>query len=274
MKTINPSVECWQNKGNIDHVARCARVCYASEKTTGNETMYENLMKRGHTSMFRHETYYWIVPVDKCPVLPDSDFICLRKDKDILYISANGDWVRRHKKIVKTLSKYEANEWEFAGTRGEWCVRRTFAVVTQISTSRELNRVSPNCIAEQSTRYVDFGKKGGITICLPHYYNNLSKFKKWVCRLFWKLDEMVYNMKLKWGLVAQDAREDLPLCTATKCVYTYSLKEWGHILNLRYWGTTGKPHPNAKVIAEMIKNSLVEEGFKDFEQVFPEKVCK
>lgn len=29
-----------------------------------------------------------------------------------------------------------------------------FKVTTQISTSRELNRVSPNNIAEQSTRYV------------------------------------------------------------------------------------------------------------------------
>lgn len=33
-------------------------------------------------------------------------------------------------------------------------LRYTFKVVTQISTSRELNRVSPNNIAEQSTRYV------------------------------------------------------------------------------------------------------------------------
>lgn len=33
-------------------------------------------------------------------------------------------------------------------------MRYTFRVTTQISTSRELNRVSPNNIAEQSTRYV------------------------------------------------------------------------------------------------------------------------
>jgi thymidylate synthase ThyX len=33
-------------------------------------------------------------------------------------------------------------------------MRYTFCVDTQISTSRELNRVSPNSIAEKSTRYV------------------------------------------------------------------------------------------------------------------------
>ena len=274
MKTIYPSVEHWQNKGNIDHVARCARVCYASDKTTGNEKMYESLGAKGHTSMYRHESHYWVIPFKECPNLPDPNFICIRKDHETLYISANGDWCRQHSNIVAKLAPYEVNEWELIGTRGELCIRKTFAVITQISTSRELNRVSPNNIAEQSTRYVDFGKKGGITICLPHYYDSLSKFHKWVCRVYWKFDELVYNLKLKWGLLAQDAREDLPLCTATKCVYTYSLKEWGHILNLRYWGTTGKPHPNVKIVAGMIREQLIAEGFKQFEQEFPEKVCK
>lgn len=43
-------------------------------------------------------------------------------------------------------------------------MRYTFCVDTQISTSRELNRVSPNSIAEKSTRYV---YEDG-TICRPH----------------------------------------------------------------------------------------------------------
>lgn len=44
-------------------------------------------------------------------------------------------------------------------------MRYTFCVDTQISTSRELNRVSPNSIAEMSTRYV---YKDG-SICRPHW---------------------------------------------------------------------------------------------------------
>lgn len=38
-------------------------------------------------------------------------------------------------------------------------MRYTFCVDTQISTSRELNRVSPNNIAEMSTRYIGFSDK-------------------------------------------------------------------------------------------------------------------
>ena len=63
---------------------------------------------------------------------------------------------------------------------------------------------------------------------------------------------------LKEGMLPQDARGILPLDTATKCFYTYSIKEWKHILDLRYKGTTGKPHHNAKIIATEIYKNLKE----------------
>lgn len=33
----------------------------------------------------------------------------------------------------------------------------------------------------------------------------------------------------------QDARGVLPLDTATRCIYTYSIREWRHIIDLRYY---------------------------------------
>ena len=47
----------------------------------------------------------------------------------------------------------------------------------------------------------------------------------------------------------------------TRCVYTYSINEWRAIIDLRYYGITGKPHPNAKIIAGMIRNNLMELGY-------------
>ena len=55
----------------------------------------------------------------------------------------------------------------------------------------------------------------------------------------------------------QDARGILPLDTATKCVYTYSVEEWRHIIDLRYYGTTGKPHPQMKEIANLIRLDMI-----------------
>lgn len=66
-------------------------------------------------------------------------------------------------------------------------MRYTFCVDTQISTSRELNRVSPNNIAEKSTRYV---YEDG-TICRPHWmsdeiathFNEEPLFAEWLLML-------------------------------------------------------------------------------------------
>lgn len=44
-----------------------------------------------------------------------------------------------------------------------------------------------------------------------------------------------------------------------KHVYYITVKR--HIIDLRYYGITGKPHPNAKIIAGMIRNNLMELGY-------------
>ena len=283
MKLIYPYVDIWNEKDHISHVAKCARVCYASESDSkeSDERLVKSLENKGHSSMFRHETRYYIIrkseigselytkiynelrKYEYCPYL---EFIIW---DGITNITINGDFYRnpKYNKLIKLIEDYEVNDMEYMSTEdGSALMRYTFCVVTQISTSRELNRVSPNNIAEQSTRYVDFGKKGGITICLPHWWDDSSKFKKFIYKTYWKSCEIMYNLALRFGMKPQDAREFLPLCTATKCVYTYSIDEWQHILDLRYRGVTGKPHPNAKLIASYIAVLLDCLGYKVYNE--------
>lgn len=54
----------------------------------------------------------------------------------------------------------------------------------------------------------------------------------------------------------EDARGVLPLDTATKVVYTYPVEKWCDILELRYYGTTGRPHPNAKLVMGMVRDQI------------------
>ena len=75
-----------------------------------------------------------------------------------------------------------------------------------------------------------------------------------------------YRLLVNKGMHRQDARGVLPLDTATVCIYTYSIEEWRHIIDLRYYGTTGKPHHNAKIIAGMIKDNLETCGY-DFKNI-------
>jgi thymidylate synthase (FAD) len=155
---------------------------------------------------------------------------------------------------------------------GKELMRYTFKVVTQISTSRELNRTSPNNISEQSTRYVNLSKKGG-AICQPHWMTD-EDVEKWEdddldsnSKLSVYLNSCErafedYNNLLELGMLPEDARGVLHIDTATVCVYTYTITEWRHILDLRYYGTTGKPHPNAKIIAGMIRDELIKLGYE------------
>ena len=282
MEIVKPQVELWVQDDPIAHVARCARVCYASDKTTGNEAMYQRLIDSNHKSMFRHQSVYYIIPYrgwrlanlqryEKCP------YIEFRHDCNYIYVSTNKQFVMEHNDFDESYHNFEVDGLQFENTPiGFSLMRYTFRVVTQISTSRELNRVSPNGISEQSTRYVNLSKKGG-AICQPHWMTDetvevfntttvlpdgfYSKNEKAV-NYCWHCDKcfQVYNILITKGMLPQDARGVLPLDTATVCVYTYSISEWRHIIDLRYYGTTGAAHPNAVIIAGMIREKLIDAG--------------
>ena len=64
MNIIKPAVELWQENDDwIHHVAKCARICYASDGSK-DEKLVDNLLKLGHLSMFRHRSIYYIIPKD------------------------------------------------------------------------------------------------------------------------------------------------------------------------------------------------------------------
>lgn len=270
MEIIKPQVELWVQDDPIAHVARCARICYASDKTTGNEAMYQRLIDANHKSMFRHQSMYYIIPYkgwrlanlqryEECP------YIEFKHDCNNIYVSTNKQFVMEHNDFKESYGAFEVDSLQFENTPlGFELMRYTFKVITQISTSRELNRVSPNNIAEQSTRYVNLSKKGG-AICQPWWLKdedikdeNNEKVTEYLISC--NNSFMSYNNLLEVDMLPQDARGVLPLDTATVCVYTYSIGEWRHIIDLRYYGTTGAPHPNAKIIAGMIREKLIDAG--------------
>lgn len=289
MKIIEPNVELWEQTDVVNHVARCARICYRKE--TGNDNkLYRSLLNRKHNSMFRHATYYFIIPSIDVISSVDTDKrlwiaklnelindakqlvvgIDIKLYKDYYYIVTNGNWNLDHQNLLEYINTYAVTAKEFANANeiARNMMRYTFKVTTQISISRELNRVSPNNIAEQSTRYV---YEDG-TICRPYWMTNeevnlynggkTPYLKKSTITYFRSCAHSFKNYKelVDNGMFRQDARGVLPFDTATCCAYTYTINEWRHIIDLRYYGTTGKSHPNAKLIAGMIREQLMELG--------------
>lgn len=279
MKIIEPSVEYWKQGDNVKaHVAKCARVCYGKE--SGNDDVTINtLLKKHHWSMFRHESVYAIIPVHErelkdYPLLVLSNpYIKTHTYNGNVYVATNGQFIldKLYPKFIELINMYRVTEDEFSNTEfGFDMMRYTFCVITQISTSRELNRASPNNISEQSTRYV---YENG-NICRPHWISSeeAEAFNKdnnvdldEAINIYLKgceRDFEEYHMLVdKYKINRQDARGKLPIDTATKCIYTYSIDEWKHIIKLR---TDKAAHPNAQIIANMIKNELENLGY-DFD---------
>lgn len=278
MNIIKPAVELWQENDDwIHHVAKCTRICYASDGSK-DKKLVDNLLKLGHLSMFRHRSIYYIIPKDdkyaelvtRFEFCPYTEYLI---GNEAIYLATNGHFYIEHKdNILKTLESFIVTAEEFSNWEVGWqLMRYTFKVTTQISTSRELNRVSPNNIAEQSTRYV---YEDG-TLCKPHWIsdeeadmfneNNDVDLDEAMnvylrgCKKDFEDYKLLIN---KYKLNRQDARGKLPIDTATICAYTYSIKEWRAILDLRYYGTTGAPHPNAKIAAGMIREEFIKLGYK------------
>lgn len=274
MNIIEPNVELWseENVTPEEHIARCARVCYGNEGVGKNpKRLVEALVKNKHLSMLRHASkyffYYDFNPDDLqeqmtlCPY----NTVCNGKYAETFWLSTNFQEYKFGEDFIYDGDPKSVRELkdvlELCSTLPHLfeIVRLTFCITTQISTSRELNRVSPNNIAERSTRYCS--SKDGIDICRPHWWNGNTEDRgelkrQYVAKESWQRSEDCYKALIQDGMKPQDARGVLPLDTATKVVYTYSVREWKHILSLRYYGTTGVPHPNAKLVMGMVRDQI------------------
>lgn len=284
MKIVEPFVELWKQGDDVKaHVAKCARICYGKESGNDNVTI-NTLLKKHHWSMFRHESVYVIgeftnrlsIALER---YSNNPYINWSFHNNKLYIVTNGNFcldlkecqeVNAHAQILLTYINYYrvSGDTFFNDEIGYNMMRYTFCIITQISTSRELNRVSPNNIAEQSTRYV---YEDG-SICRPYWISTIE------AEMFNKdnnvdLDDGVelflsecnnsfntYKFLIdQYRFSRQDARGVLPLDTATKCIYTYSINEWKHIIKLR---SDSAAHPNTQIISNMIKKELENLGYE------------
>ena len=218
MKFTEPQVEWWQQTSLAQHIARVGRICYKAKGKQPGKGMTEEeveafIQKRdeerckgfwesGHRSMYRHGTCYFFLPNEKgfpnyiWAYLNASPYIDYATKNHKVWISTNMQFLLEHKNMMDALSPYDVSEEEFIEKAQKYeceeaftLIRMTMVVTTQISTSRELNRTSPNSIAEQSTRYCNLEKKGGVQIARPHWYDGGTRWQRMVYSLVCRVCE-------------------------------------------------------------------------------------
>ena len=73
--------------------------------------------------------------------------------------------------------------------------------------------------------------------------------------------EYAYMKLIEAGCKPQEARTILPLDCNTELVHTAFISDWKHFFDLRALGTTGAPHPDAKVLALPLMEEFKAKGY-------------
>jgi len=119
--------------------------------------------------------------------------------------------------------------------------------------SHELVRHRVSSFAQESTRYCNYSKdKFGneLTCILPFWFKedeNPEAYSNFICAM--NDAEYHYFELINLGYVAQEVRGVLPTSLKTEIVLTMNFYNWDKFFNLRYFGTTGKPHPQMLEVA-------------------------
>lgn len=290
MKLIKPKAELLLQQPGLEGVYKqielAGRTCYKStDKITEDSAkpFVDRMINSKHTAMLEHGTVYLTIPGesepdefgrvdcsarykgeysrnkyskvnyeywDQEPIGPQKEF-CKSIPRSNIHITTNlrvlveNGWLDDLKYICEPTEYHEK--------------RYTFRLTTSIGVTRELNRHRVNSIAEQSTRYCNYSRdKFGneVTFCLPSWvssteYTEMNSDE----RIFFRSCEHAefdYLRLISKGWQPQQAREVLPLCTATEIIHTAFVSDWRHFFDLRYFGKTGAPHPNMVELAGLM----------------------
>ena len=278
--------------GVFEMIKTAGQTCYDSESKRTSSDFVQMLIKSGHGAMLEHGTIYLTY---KCKWVGDN-FTEKYQNNPYSMVSYKDldevvdGWVQNNFYITTNYRVIIENGWEddlkYLTAPTEYHDKRvTVRFTTQIAISREYNRHRVDSIAEQSTRYCNYSKdkyNGQLSIAKPTWIADLIKGNEekvnvnlrsmcqaiylgddtgeWDALRYWLFSNLVaeysYLNMLRLGRTAQEARTVLPLDTRTELIHTAFISDWKHFFDLRALGTTGKPHPDAKLLAEPLMEEL------------------
>lgn len=157
----------------------------------------------------------------------------------------------------------------------------------------ELVRHRVFSFAQESTRYCNYSKDkfgGEITFIIPSWLEDTivdestfsydTHIDKWqssedpvtsnfLQSIAWS--EKNYLTLLQNGRTPQEARQVLPNAVKTEVCMTGFASDWRFFFDLRYYGETGKPHPDMELLASKAREELIKAGMWDSIMSYPTK---
>lgn len=131
----------------------------------------------------------------------------------------------------------------------------------------EITRHRVASFSAESSRFCNYSQgkfNEEITVIEPCYWDKDNNKKDEVSYRIWEHvcqeAEDAYISMAKNNIPPEQARALLPQSLKTEVIVTATEKEWQHIINLRYYGTTGRPHPQMLEVMDMAYPILVKES--------------
>ena len=282
---IKPSVERIDELDNLKRIELAGRVCYKSEKkiTEGSARAFcDQIIKRGHTSVLEHSNVVVAVPgyvgddisayarryhrdTGKQPMLTITTYIL-----GYLLISGN---VRAWRDVLSVQDRYtfagdplldvcESADYDLSGhlvdpkyldrNLREFHSRITLRITCDRGVSHELVRHRVMSFSQESTRYVNYGKRG-YTFIEPWWWEHQNGVIKHFMLSEMKHSVNVYDAMISEGATAQLARAVLPNQIKTEVVVTATPRQWADFLKLRL---DKAAHPDMQRVAHLVQEAL------------------
>ena len=234
MKIIKPYAEILSgiSEGGIKElqfIEKAARTCYKSENkiTEDGESakaLIKQLIKSGHEAMLEHSSLSVKFVVDR----------------------GVSHEIVRHRLF------------SFAQESTRYCNYSKDKFGGEISINM------PTWIAdEEDVNKVDEASRNTLVTLCQQLISNTDK--DWTAIDNWLFAnlaaETAYMNMIAMGHKPQEARVVLPLDINTELVHTGLVKDWKHFFDLRALGTTGAPHPDAKVLALPLMEEFKKLGY-------------
>lgn len=292
MRLIKPSFEIWEQPAGLEgiykQIEHVGRVCYKSEDKITEDSakpFVDRMIKSGHGAMLEHGTVYLFCPTEEyvdsngdvqyynpLEKYQDNNYSALEDSNEGMYVTTN---------LRVLVENRWLNDLKYLCEPTEYHERRiTVHFVCDRGVSHEFVRHRVFSFAQESTRYCNYSKdKFGneITFIKPCFLDNskLALYGPYHTVIRDKSPESIFIASLNnaekdyidlidLGWKPQEARAVLPNALKTELVMTGFVSDWQHFFRLRSRiAETGKPHPQAQELADLLMDEFVKRGIME-----------
>lgn len=226
-----------------------------------------------------HEMYELL----EAPVAHDAAFsniVCYLAVTTNLRVLVENDWLEDLKYICGPTQYHEK--------------RYTMRFICSRAIAQELTRHRAFSFLMESQRYINYSKErhgGDITFIKPSWLNYIYEdipSQSELCYLARQYPDeaahrfiaslveskYAYMELLQKGCTPQQARDVLPNATKTELIMTGFASDWRFFFDLRYYGKTGKPHPDMELLAGKARDEFIKADVLNDVLKYPSKFDK